>query len=245
MRIFLLVTLAFFGSVNCTFAQGVIGALGNFDEVYPNSLYVTPQDSSFVAPGIYRSVSARKFTNPIAISRICTKDFRETAALKSLPTSTSQVAGLSLNLPYKVTVGIDGLKWTVVSGGGNVDYQDSATLTMSPIQAIEADDDVADDVLAGIGPKCKKLILSHLKQRRVIFVGQKAIQANELTLTSTRGLKAGANVSCGLFCGGAKLQGSYDGQKVFTRSSKTPVTVAIVPGLIDGDHYEVRTTDLK
>ncbi|HVX98274.1 MAG TPA: hypothetical protein VHA55_00620 [Pseudorhodoplanes sp.] len=219
--------------------------LGN-SGLYPGAIYIAPQDSSFVAPAIYRSIEPRKeFENPMNISQICMRDFRETAALKSLYSGTSEAAGLMDTVHKNFAAKLAGIDLKVIKLEGNLEIKNEASFSATPLKIIYADDDIADVIIANIGDNCKKIVVGHLKQGRLVFFASKAIQAKEFTVSLNVGPKATGGLSCTIpiFC--PSVSTDVDFQRQRKRSSVQHVTFAIVPAEINGRLRPLRTDDLK
>lgn len=223
--------------------------LGGWSSAYPGAVYVSPQDSSFVAPGIYRSLGpAARVVSPMEITQICTRDFRETQALNKLFSRESEAAGLTDVVHKDFAAKVAGLDLKYVSLGANLEFKDEAAFSATPLHVVSADDDVAQTVLASIGASCKAIIAGHLKQGRAVFIAGKVIQAKSFSVSFSIGPKGDASVSCTIpiFCNsgtGASVSG--DAQRVMTRSSVQTVTFAVVPAEVADGRRELRPTDLQ
>lgn len=210
-------------------------SLGSIFSPYPGAIYVAPQDSSFSAPGIYRSIERTEtLESPIQITQICTRDFRETAALKSLYSGVSEAPGIKDTVHKDFAAKLSGLNLKIISIDAGLEVKNEATYTATPLQVQSADDDVIDVVLSNIGASCKKIILGHLKLGRAVFIAGKAIQAQNFTITFAVGPKADVAVKCLLpiFCPG--VSGGVDRQETRERKATKAVTFAIVPADIGG-----------
>lgn len=220
-------------------------ALGTFGSPYPGALYVSPQDSSFSAPGIYRSlIPADKLESPLQITQICTRDFRETAALKTLFSGVSEAPGIKDTVHKDFAAKLSGLNFKFISLDASVEVKDEATYTATPLQVQSADDDVMAVVLSNIGDGCKKIVRDHLRLGRAVFIASKAIQAQNFTITFAIGPKADAGLKCALpiFC--PNIGGNLDRQETRERRATKAVTFAIVPGDIGGRTI-IKESDLQ
>jgi hypothetical protein len=249
MRLFA-ISLCLFLIPSAPFAQSVpTTQLGNWSSVYPGAVYVSPQDSSLKAPGIYRSLSrATRLTSPIEITQICIRDFRETKTLNSLYSGTSEAAGLTDVVHKNFGAKLAGLNLKYVKLGANVEIKDEASFTATPLTIWSADDDISSVVLANIGESCKTIILSHLRQGRAVFIAGKAIQAKNFEVSLNAGPKAGASISCSIpiLCSDdTGISGDIDRIRQLKRSAVQPVTFAIVPAEISGARRELREADLR
>jgi hypothetical protein len=234
-------------AMQTAFAQSVPQqSLGNWSSPYPGAIYVAPQDSAFVAPGIYRSLErATVLANPMEVTQICTRDFRETIALKNLFSGVSEAAGISDVVHKNFGAKLTGLNLKVIKLEGNLEVKDEATFVATPLRVLSADDDIADVILTNIGDGCRKTIRGHMQAGRVVFFASKAIQAKDFTVSLSIGPKGGGGLTCTLpiFC--PSVTADVDRQRQSKRSAVQPVTFAIVPAVINGDRRELRQADLN
>lgn len=206
-----------------------------FSAAYAGAIYVSPQDSGFSAPGIYRSVErADPLSNEMTVSPICTRDFRETNALRALYRGVSDAPAVTIEAPKSFAASITGLNARVAELGAHYEAANSAALSTGPLKIHRTDDMVAADVLQGIGKSCRDVIAKHLRAGRVVFIADGAVQSKEFKVTLLKGKKGSLDFKCTffpLFCPGGSA--SYNNQQSETRIANNYVTFMLVPAEVD------------
>ncbi|MDQ0509493.1 hypothetical protein [Ancylobacter amanitiformis] len=215
-----------------------------FGSAYTGGIYVSPQDSSFAAPAIYRSFGPPAAMGEMAVSRICTHDFRDIEALKSLYREQSTAPGVTIDAPKTFGASLTGLDLKVAQVGGQYESANSAKLSTGQLKVYSADDTVASDVLKAIGSGCRDLIAKHLKAGRAVFIAGQAIQAKEFKVAFVKGKKGSITVKCllPLFCPSGSLSG--DRQFNESRSTADYVTFMLVPAEIDTNRVMLTRRDV-
>lgn len=217
--------------------------------VYPGAIYITPQDSSFLAPRIYRSVSTTPaLTSPMEVIQICARDFRETKSLQGLYANVSEAAGVTDIVNKDIGAKLTGIDLKYVNLSAELEFKNEATITATPLRVVSADDDISSIVLASIRSDCKKIVREHLRQGRAVFVAAKAIQAKDFTIELNVGPKGSVEASCRFifFCSsGPSARLEARNQRQFKRSAIAPVTFALVPAEVSSGRTLVGEADLR
>ena len=207
---------------------------------YPGSFLIAPQDSSFTAPGIYRSLnSLNDLGNPVQVDRICANDikamFKKHVFSQQLSTAPGVQNVVSLSIRATASVNPANLIKFEVAG----QYEQVVKLTTGPVRVLSSDDDtLATDVLRNVKVKCRGVIREHLRQNRLVFVAAKAIQAHDYSAETQRIPSARLSGGCTSllsWCRWLGPQGEVTGQ--YSSSSRSLaqnkyVTIALVPAQI-------------
>lgn len=220
---------------------------GDLNNPYSGAIFIAPQNSKFLAPGIYRSQeSVDQIVNPLNVNRICTADFREIKALKKLEQSAEE----------SEAPGIEGARLRDLTAGGGIDakvvsldvsgtYSDNVRVTATQIKVISGDDNIAKVVLSKIGRDCRDTIAGHLKLRRLVFVAQQAIQAKNYTVSVDTTLKGDAKVECKFFVWCKQITVGGKQTNEYKRSASNYVTFALVPAELEPGRQLVASADLS
>lgn len=135
---------------------------------YPGMIFINPQDSSYLAPAIYRSVEAQsQLASPMTVREICREDFRKIRALRELRDSESSVVpGFHDVATKEFGAKLAGLNLRVLEVGGEFQYADRSSVSTSSLKVVGAVDEdyIAEKVLRHIGKECRtRIIPKHLR----------------------------------------------------------------------------------
>jgi hypothetical protein len=148
-----------FGSTFGAHAQTPEFTLSNFQTAFPGAIYVSPLDSSFSAPAIYRSYdSAPGLTASMQIEQICPDDFRRTRALRMLHKAVSVEADYADTVDKRFGIGLSGDVIKSIEASANIEYQSNGTFKAADVQAIRADPDIAETILQQLSKNCRGII---------------------------------------------------------------------------------------
>jgi hypothetical protein len=222
-------------------------ALSNFQTAFPGAIYVSPLDSKYTAPAIYRSYDAAPgLTASMQIEQICPADFRITRALKSLHKTISVEADYTDTVDKQFGIAIAGNIMRSVEASGNIEYQSMGTFSAVDVKAFRSDPDIAQFVLRHISANCRGIIRKHLAIGRAVFIAKAAIQAKNLNVHFDYGPKADAQAKCSRWLPwNCKVEVNADLRRNFGRAAKTYVTFALVADEIGGARKQVISEDIE
>jgi hypothetical protein len=203
-------------------------------------IFINPQDSSYLAPAIYRSVEAQsQLASPITVREICREDFHRIRALRELRNPESSVVpGFHDVATKEFGAKLAGLNLRVLEVGGEFQYADRSSVSTSSLKVVGAIDEdyIAEKVLRHIGKECRtKVIPKHLRLGRAVFVASTAIQAENFEVAFEWDVKGQVSAKCrliGWLCGEA--EGKATVARKTGRSAKGFVTIGLVPADIRG-----------
>jgi hypothetical protein len=213
---------------------------------YPGSILIAPQDSSFKAPGIYRSIEERKnIRNPVEVDQICAVDVAAMSKRHVFDAQRSDASGVSNARSYSFAVKVD-VDVKVVKGDIAGNYDETITLSTGPVQVFSSTDDtIAATVLQNIKSKCRRVIRTHLDQNRLVFIAAKAIQAHDYDAEVMRKPSAQVAGSCWLgWCGASAEFTANLSNKTQTSAPNKFVTIALVPAQIE-NRFSLMSADVE
>jgi hypothetical protein len=217
---------------------------------YPGSFLVTPQRSDFTAPAIYRTVNDRNnIGNPVGIAQLCRRDV-QALINKGIIHPRGPVAASGVQNDYKVVLsGKIGLDAKIIKASVGAEYDQIVSLSTGPVQVFDSDEDnVGRIILANIGRSCQRVIESHLRKQRAVFVAETAIQAYDYDASIERVAAGTANAECGFFswCRWFGVKGEVTGRlgsHSHNLARNAFVTIAMVPAEF-GDRQSVTYADI-
>ncbi len=219
---------------------------------YPGSFLVAPQDSSFTAPAIYRSLNTvNNLGNPVQVDQICSKDIKAMFQKHVFNQLHSVAPGVENAVSLSVKVGASASLAKVIKVEASAQYEQVVKLTTGDVRVLSSDDDtVAADVLQNIQAKCRGVIRSHLRQNRLVFIAAKAIQAHNYSAEKQRVPLIRLSGECtGWFswCSWFGAKGEITGRYSSDSRSLAPnqyVTIALVPAQLE-NRISVMSADLE
>jgi hypothetical protein len=214
---------------------------------YPGSFLITPQQSDYLAPAIYRSVNdTEHLGNPVEIRQICLEDIQAMVEKKIIHQTKAEAAGVENAVSF-LAGGKLSADARVLKASLGAKYDHRVTLKTGPVRVFGSDDDnIASTILTNIKNKCRKTIGDHLKKKRMVFVADTAIQARDYEAVVERVAAGTGSAECGFFCRLFSVKGEVIAQysnKSRRLAPNTDVTIALVPAEI-GNRQSVNYADI-